>query len=168
MLQPQLSIGNWETHGKDATTVRFAVFVAEQGVCAEHELDALDPQSLHAVIRIHHEPVATGRLCPDGRIGRMAVLAQFRNQGLGRSHSLIRQELKATRPLSFTRSAMPLAFMRNRGSLQQALSSMRKESPIGTCTRCSSLYPALQSLRDLPAGFCRASRLNRASSQPVE
>ena len=85
MLQPQLSIGNWETHGKDATTIRFAVFVAEQGVCAEHELDALDPQSLHAVIRIHHEPVATGRLCPDGRIGRMAVLAQFRNQGLGRS-----------------------------------------------------------------------------------
>lgn len=84
MLQPHLSIGNWETYGHDATTVRFAVFVAEQGVCAEHELDALDPQSLHAVIRIHHQPVATGRLCPDGRIGRMAVLAQFRNQGLGR------------------------------------------------------------------------------------
>ncbi|MFN5880128.1 MAG: GNAT family N-acetyltransferase, partial [Burkholderiales bacterium] len=43
-----------------------------------------DAQCLHAVILDEQkQPVATGRLLPDGHIGRMAVLADRRRGGLG-------------------------------------------------------------------------------------
>lgn len=78
-----LLIGGWEELGQAASEVRFAVFVHEQGVPESEELDDLDGACLHAVIMQATQAVATGRLCPDGRIGRMAVLKEFRNQGLG-------------------------------------------------------------------------------------
>lgn len=76
-------VGNWRELGPAATTIRFEVFVNEQGVPESEELDRLDAICLHAVI--HHDglAVATGRLCPDGRIGRMAVLKEFRGKGFG-------------------------------------------------------------------------------------
>ncbi len=64
--------------------VRQRVFVQEQGIAAELERDALDPVSAHALaLDADGQPVGTGRLAPDGRIGRMAVLASHRNQGVG-------------------------------------------------------------------------------------
>lgn len=78
-----LRLGSWTDLGQAALGIRLNVFVAEQGVPEEYELDDLDPVSLHAVIDIDGRPAATGRLCPDGRIGRMAVLKAFRGMGLG-------------------------------------------------------------------------------------
>ncbi|WMJ69748.1 GNAT family N-acetyltransferase [Stenotrophomonas sp. 24(2023)] len=64
--------------------VRQRVFVQEQGIAAELERDALDPVCAHVLaLDAQDQPVGTGRLAPDGRIGRMAVLASHRNQGLG-------------------------------------------------------------------------------------
>ena len=64
--------------------VRQRVFVQEQGIAAELERDALDPVSAHALaLDADGQPVGTGRLAPDGHIGRMAVLASLRNQGVG-------------------------------------------------------------------------------------
>lgn len=64
--------------------VRQRVFVQEQGIAAELERDALDPVSDHVLaVDAGGLPVGTGRLAPDGRIGRMAVLAGHRNQGIG-------------------------------------------------------------------------------------
>jgi predicted GNAT family N-acyltransferase len=47
------------------------------------ELDGRDRDCMHALIEVGGQAVATGRLSPDGRIGRMAVLASYRGQGLG-------------------------------------------------------------------------------------
>ena len=69
--------------GVHASPVRFAVFVEEQGVPREIELDEQDPVSLHAVVFEEGKAVATGRLLPDGHIGRMAVLKAWRNRGIG-------------------------------------------------------------------------------------
>ena len=64
--------------------VRFTVFVDEQKVPAELEIDALDPLSLHVLARdAAGTPIGAGRLTPDGRIGRMAVLAAWRGKGVG-------------------------------------------------------------------------------------
>lgn len=75
--------GNWKELGAAATSIRFAVFVHEQGVPESEELDELDAVCVHAVIYRGSFAIATGRLCPDGRIGRMAVLKAFRSLGLG-------------------------------------------------------------------------------------
>ena len=51
--------------------VRMQVFVKEQGVPPELEQDEKDPLCLHALLLIDSHPVATGRLEPDGHIGRI-------------------------------------------------------------------------------------------------
>ena len=67
-----------------AEPLRFAVFVEEQHVPAEIELDALDPLSAHAVaFDANGRAVGTGRLLPDGHIGRMAVAKPARGSGVG-------------------------------------------------------------------------------------
>jgi predicted GNAT family N-acyltransferase len=74
---------SWDEARVHASPIRFAVFVEEQGVPREIELDEQDALSLHAVAFEDHKPVATGRLLPDGHIGRMAVLKQWRGRGIG-------------------------------------------------------------------------------------
>jgi predicted GNAT family N-acyltransferase len=67
--------------------LRLEVFVREQGVKAEEELDALDQSALHAIAWNGQEVVATGRLVllssSEAQIGRMAVLAALRRSGIG-------------------------------------------------------------------------------------
>jgi len=77
-------LGDWARCGEDATRVRHAVFIVEQGVLPEEELDALDPECVHALLYdARGVAIATGRLLPDGHIGRMAVLKAYRGQGAG-------------------------------------------------------------------------------------
>lgn len=67
--------------------LRLEVFVREQGVPEEEELDALDEAALHAVATEGREVVGTGRLVllkeGQAQIGRMAVRASLRRRGLG-------------------------------------------------------------------------------------
>ena len=80
----ELRSGDWATLGDAAGALRSAVFVREQGIPAAFEWDQWDPRSVHCVAWRDGEPVGTGRLLPDGRIGRMAVRADQRGQGVGR------------------------------------------------------------------------------------
>jgi predicted GNAT family N-acyltransferase len=73
----------WARARELAAPIRFEVFVREQRVPAEIELDALDEQCLHAVAFRQQTPIGTGRLLPDGQIGRMAVLKTHRKKGVG-------------------------------------------------------------------------------------
>ncbi len=84
----QLHVGGWNALGQQAGEVRTAVFVQEQGIGAEDEWDAMDAQSLHAVlVNGLGQTVATGRLLPSehgqAKIGRMAVLRVLRGTGQG-------------------------------------------------------------------------------------
>lgn len=64
--------------------VREVVFVQEQGVPLELEWDDLDPHCHHVIARdAEGQPVGTGRLTPERKIGRMAVLADWRGRGVG-------------------------------------------------------------------------------------
>jgi predicted GNAT family N-acyltransferase len=73
----------WETARAHASPIRFTVFVEEQGVPFEIELDEYDAACVHALAFDGDQPVGTGRLLPDGHIGRMAVLKEWRNRGVG-------------------------------------------------------------------------------------
>ncbi|BDU16279.1 GNAT family N-acetyltransferase [Lysobacter auxotrophicus] len=74
----------FEQAAAELRAVRDAVFVQEQGVPVEIERDALDPLSRHVLARdADGRPIGTGRLTPDRRIGRMAVLPQWRNRRVG-------------------------------------------------------------------------------------
>ncbi|GAB1386394.1 GNAT family N-acetyltransferase [Melaminivora sp.] len=85
----RLQLGGWEQLGPQATALRMAVFVHEQGIDPALELDEQDALALHALAcDPQGQPVATGRLLPAdqgvARIGRMAVARSQRGQGWGR------------------------------------------------------------------------------------
>ena len=64
--------------------VREPVFVVEQQVPIELEWDELDPHSRHVLARDPAgRPIGTGRLTPERKIGRMAVLPEWRGRGVG-------------------------------------------------------------------------------------
>ncbi|WP_144634948.1 GNAT family N-acetyltransferase [Bordetella genomosp. 13] len=80
----RMVVDAWERLRDDASVVRHAVFVVEQSVPVEIEMDDQDAVSVHAVAYdAEGRPVATGRLLPDGHIGRMAVMARTRGAGVG-------------------------------------------------------------------------------------
>ncbi|MEM6301001.1 MAG: GNAT family N-acetyltransferase [Pseudomonadota bacterium] len=63
--------------------LRQAVFVEEQGVAQDIEWDGKDADALHALLEIDGRPIACGRILSDGRIGRLAVRKEHRNQSYG-------------------------------------------------------------------------------------
>lgn len=73
----------FEPYADSIKAIRFEVFVDEQNVPPELEIDGLDPECLHALAFAEGTPIGTGRLLKDGHIGRVAVLASYRNQGIG-------------------------------------------------------------------------------------
>ena len=81
--QLRIELLSWDEARAHASPIRFTVFCEEQGVPREIELDEQDAVSVHAVIFDKDKAVATGRLLPDGHIGRMAVLKDWRNRGVG-------------------------------------------------------------------------------------
>jgi predicted GNAT family N-acyltransferase len=65
-------------------SVRRQVFVEEQGIPESLEWDGRDADCWHVLAFAGpDEVVATGRLQSDGRIGRMAVLREWRGRGVG-------------------------------------------------------------------------------------
>jgi predicted GNAT family N-acyltransferase len=79
----RIELMGWENARALAAPIRFAVFVREQRVPAEIELDDMDARCIHVVAFEEKLPVGTGRLLPDGHIGRMAVLKSHRRRGIG-------------------------------------------------------------------------------------
>ena len=73
----------WREARERASPIRFEVFVREQRVPPEIELDDMDARCLHALAFHHETAVGTARLLPDGHIGRMAVLKAWRGKGVG-------------------------------------------------------------------------------------
>ncbi|GAB3381254.1 GNAT family N-acetyltransferase [Spongiibacter taiwanensis] len=75
---------SWQTHRDVLTDIRYRVFVEEQAVPEELELDEFDVSARHWLIAEHDQPVGTLRLLDNNSIGRMAVLAEHRGKGIGR------------------------------------------------------------------------------------
>ena len=67
-------------------TIRIRVFVREQRVPAEIELDTDDQRAIHFLASVSGKAVGTARVVMrhgDAKIGRMAVLKNYRRKGVG-------------------------------------------------------------------------------------
>lgn len=77
---------NWDGGMDNASLrdIRRRVFIEEQRVPESLEWDEFDAVSLHLLAETESGiAIATGRLLPDGHIGRMAVLPEWRRRGVG-------------------------------------------------------------------------------------
>ena len=80
-----IEIVNWSDKQAEITSVRRAVFIEEQNVPESIDFDGSDKDFIHVVATDKNGlPVGTARINRKGRIGRMAVLKNYRRQGIGR------------------------------------------------------------------------------------
>jgi len=79
----RIELLGWDEARAEAARIRMTVFVEEQQVPPEIEMDEKDAACVHALAYVEGRAVGTGRLLPDGHIGRMAVLKENRAGGLG-------------------------------------------------------------------------------------
>lgn len=87
--------------------IRQAVFVEEQSVPLELEMDSYDDAATHFLLRDGDTPLATARLLDKNgtaKIGRVAVLAEVRGRGLGLR--LMEAVLDEARRRSFTEAIL--------------------------------------------------------------
>ena len=81
-------IKTWQDAELDAYSIRKRVFIEEQGVPEEMEIDEFDLNALHALAYADSECIGTARLVTlfggIGRIGRMAVPPKHRGHGIGK------------------------------------------------------------------------------------
>lgn len=78
--------------------VRFEVFVDEQRVPEDEEIDERDPACVHVLVFSDHgEPIGTGRidLEAEGKIGRVAVSSGYRGRGVGTALMRLLHEVAA-------------------------------------------------------------------------
>lgn len=74
----------WSTDGNRLSHIRGIVFIVEQNVPREEEWDGRDGDAWHwLATSADDEAIGTARLLPDGQIGRMAVLKEYRGLGVG-------------------------------------------------------------------------------------
>lgn len=97
-----IEAGDWSSLASRAGSVRRTVFVEEQHVPPELEMDSHDAECRHVLAcDAKGMAIGTGRLLPDGHIGRMAVLAGWRGKGVGRA--LLERLLEEAKSVGMTK-----------------------------------------------------------------
>ncbi len=77
---------SWEVSSGVLADIRHKVFVEEQHVPVEEEIDEHDQHAAHwLAYGPNDKAMATSRMLSDGHIGRMAVLKEYRERGVGSS-----------------------------------------------------------------------------------
>jgi predicted GNAT family N-acyltransferase len=87
-MAPTITVraATWREDQAALQAVRIPVFVVEQKVDAREEFDEVDPICHHLLaINSNGDPIGTGRVDSHGKIGRMAVLPEWRQHGVGRA-----------------------------------------------------------------------------------
>lgn len=99
---------DWARDGAALAAIRRAVFVIEQQVSEAEEWDGLDESCEHVLAHADDgTAIGTGRLLPEGptvRIGRMAVLQQWRGRGVG--SALLEQLIRMARERGYAETRL--------------------------------------------------------------
>ncbi len=109
----------WEADRVALAAIRREVFVVEQRVPEHEEWDDRDAVSAHVIaIAADGSTIGTGRLLPDGHIGRMAVRKPWRERGVG--SALLSALIAMARERGFSETRLhaqthALAFYRKHG-----------------------------------------------------
>jgi predicted GNAT family N-acyltransferase len=83
MSDIQVRLADWHKDNAALRRIREIVFIAEQSVPAELEWDAEDADAVHFLALEGDYPIGTARLLPDGHIGRVSVLKDWRGMNVG-------------------------------------------------------------------------------------
>lgn len=83
MNELNAKIVDYKNHHFQIHHVRNEVFIDEQKVPEGIEMDGLDSVAKHALVLDGDKAIGTGRILPDGHIGRIAVKKQYRGRGIG-------------------------------------------------------------------------------------
>ena len=70
-------------YAPEIRSIRNNVFTTEQQIDENLDFDGQDRDAIHVLVSRQGRYVGTGRMLADGHIGRLAVLKEFRGQGLG-------------------------------------------------------------------------------------
>ncbi|MCY4096235.1 MAG: GNAT family N-acetyltransferase [Gammaproteobacteria bacterium] len=102
-MSPVIRRVSWGEAAETLKTIRFKVFVEEQSVPVDEELDGMDEVSTHFLATVRDRPVGVARLMPSGQIGRMAVLISYRRHGIGALllHAAVKEALENGFPEPF-------------------------------------------------------------------
>jgi predicted GNAT family N-acyltransferase len=74
---------NWQDAENELRIIRTKVFIEEQQVAPEFEWDEIDATAVHLLAMLENLPIACLRIIKYQKIGRMAVLKEYRAMGLG-------------------------------------------------------------------------------------
>lgn len=83
MSNIEVRCADWHKDNAELRRIRERVFIDEQGVSPEQEWDSLDADAIHFLATEDDFAMGTARLLPDGCIGRVAVLKEWRGLGVG-------------------------------------------------------------------------------------
>jgi predicted GNAT family N-acyltransferase len=83
MSEIHIRVADWKKDHAALRRIRETVFIAEQAVPPELEWDADDATAVHFLALEGEYPMGTARLLPDGHIGRVAVLKDWRGLKVG-------------------------------------------------------------------------------------
>jgi predicted GNAT family N-acyltransferase len=101
----RIRLADWHRDYSKIHRVRESVFVAEQAVAPEQEWDSEDETAIHFLAEQGDFALGTARLLPDGYVGRLSVLKDWRGLRVGdalmqaviaQAHSRGIRELKLT------------------------------------------------------------------------
>lgn len=103
-----ICLTSYATHSSQIFKIRQQVFHQEQGIAADLDMDGQDADADQFIAFIKAQPVGVARLRAYGdqlnqaKIERVAVLSQFRSQGIGRA--MIQRMLAHAHQRNFARA----------------------------------------------------------------
>src|SRR3954469_25603774 len=83
MNKIRVRVADWQKDNAEIRRIRETVFIAEQSVPPELEWDADDATAVRFLAFEGHYPIGAARLLPDGHIGRVSVLKDWRGMKVG-------------------------------------------------------------------------------------
>ncbi|KPG93091.1 GNAT family acetyltransferase [Pseudomonas sp. RIT-PI-q] len=83
MNKIHVRVADWQKDNTEIRRIRETVFIAEQSVPPELEWDADDQGAVHFLALEDDFPIGTARLLPDGNVGRVSVLKDWRGLKVG-------------------------------------------------------------------------------------
>jgi len=135
----EVRIAHWTEDSQAIHAVRDQVFVVEQHVSTAEEWDGQDPSCTHVLAEGGDgSAIGTGRLLPEGRIGRMAVCASHRGRGVGAAmlSKLIEiAETRGQRRLVLAAQVRAMGFYRRFGFIAEGEVFLDAEIPHRTMVR---------------------------------
>lgn len=111
----------WASHEQQLRAIRQPVFVIEQEVEPDFEWDEIDAVAIHLLAMSNNEPVGCARIINHRKIGRMAVLKDWRGHGVGQAllaEAVAICQAHGTKTINLTAQTHAITFYKQAGFVE--------------------------------------------------